>query len=275
MDLIKQSPKVSIIMGIYNCASTLERCIESILSQTFSDWELIICDDGSTDSTIEIAEDYAKNYPEKIILLINESNITLAPTLNRCLAIARGDYIARQDGDDYSAPQRLERQVNFLEKNKKYDLVGTAMVCFDEKGQYGIRDLICEPKPGNLLWGTTFCHATIMIKREVFEALGGYSEATSHRQVEDYELWFRFFSKGYIGYNLNEQLYYANEDRNAYSRKSFKRRLNEAGVMLEGYSLLKLPKRYCLMILKPVVIALLPKTVLKLFHRLRMNKVGK
>ena len=84
--------KVSIIMGIYNCAPTLPEAIGSILTQTFSDWQLVLCDDGSTDDTYAVAKGYLDKYPEKIILLQNETNMGLNHTLNRCLAAATGEY---------------------------------------------------------------------------------------------------------------------------------------------------------------------------------------
>ena len=125
-------PKISVIMGIYNCASTLPDAIDSILSQTYTDWELILCDDGSVDDTYAVAEEYQIKYPEKIRLIKNESNSGLPKTLNNCLAVAEGTYIARMDGDDISMPDRFEKQIRFLEENPdKIDLV--EWVLFDDR----------------------------------------------------------------------------------------------------------------------------------------------
>ena len=109
--------KVSIIMGIYNCASTLPEAIDSIINQTYNNWELIMCDDGSVDNTYEIADKYRNQYPKKIVLLKNEKNMGLNYTLNECLKHSSGEYIARMDGDDLSLPTRLEKEVAFLENN--------------------------------------------------------------------------------------------------------------------------------------------------------------
>ena len=103
--------KVSIIMGIYNCQDTLPEAIDSILEQTYTNWELILCDDCSTDNTYSIAEQYKNKYPEKIILIRNSENKKLAFTLNHCLEYATGEYVARMDGDDISAPNRFEKQL--------------------------------------------------------------------------------------------------------------------------------------------------------------------
>lgn len=151
-----RKPKVSIIMGVYNCQDTVEESIESILQQTYDNWEFIICDDASTDGTYEKVLSYTKRDPERIRLIRNEHNQRLAASLNRCLAEARGDLIARQDGDDISVPDRLEKQVHFLETHPEYDVVGTAMTVFDESGTKGVRALISAPDRKVLARGTPF-----------------------------------------------------------------------------------------------------------------------
>lgn len=106
--------KISILMGIYNCASTLAEAIDSILAQTFTDWELILCDDGSKDDTYAVADSYRRRYPHKIILIKNPQNMGLNFTLNHCLEHASGEYIARIQRNPHSqnrawgAPFRLE-----------------------------------------------------------------------------------------------------------------------------------------------------------------------
>ena len=107
-------PKISIIMGIYNCGKTLDEALKSILDQTYTDWEIVMCDDGSSDNTLEIAEKYQANYPEKVTVLKNEQNMGLNATLNKCLKATKGEYIARQDGDDISLPDRFIKEVKFL-----------------------------------------------------------------------------------------------------------------------------------------------------------------
>ena len=264
---VKKQPKVSIIMGIYNCESTLKESIESIINQTYTNWELIMCDDCSNDNTYNVAKYYAKKYPDKIKLIRNEKNLTLGPTLNRCLELVEGKYIARQDGDDLSTNDRLEKQVEFLEKNNEWDLVGAGMTSFDDNGNYGIRLTKEIPVSKDLMKGTTFAHATILMKSEVMKELNGYSEESSVKQVEDYHLWFRFFEKGYKGYNLQEPLYYVREDRDAYKRKNIKRRLNELKVMINGIKRLNLPVKNYFMIIKPIIAAIVPNYILMKYHK--------
>ena len=127
--------KVSIIMGIYNCAPTLPEAVDSILAQTFTDWQLVLCDDGSLDDTYAVAARYQAAYPEKVVLLQNERNMGLNHTLNRCLAAATGEYVARMDGDDISLPTRLEKEAAFLDAHPEYAIVSTPMIFFDENGE--------------------------------------------------------------------------------------------------------------------------------------------
>ncbi|MGL4652171.1 glycosyltransferase family 2 protein [Cetobacterium sp.] len=241
------SKKVSIIMGIYNCSETLEEAIQSIINQSYKNWELIMCDDASVDSTYEIAKKYKLMYPEKIKLLKNEKNLTLGPTLNRCLNVAEGFYIARQDADDKSHFQRLEKQVAELEKNLGYDLVGTSMFSYDGQNILGIRKpSILNPLKTDLIKNIPFFHATILIKRSVLKELKGYSLKKNRRRVEDIDLWFKFFTNGYKGYNLEEALYYVREDGNQYKRRVFKNYLNSTITCIQGTTLAKLPAKYYL-----------------------------
>lgn len=265
-------PKVSIIMGIYNCEKTLGESIESIIKQTYTNWELIMCDDFSVDNTYKIANQYKDKYPDKIKLIKNESNVTLGPTLNRCIELVEGDYIARQDGDDLSTNDRLQKQMEFLEKNKQFDLVSSGMNIFDENGEYGIRKLKSEPEGKDLMKGCVFAHATVVMKTEVMKSLGGYSEKIEKKQVEDYDLWFRFFENGYKGYNLHENLYCVREDRQSYKRKNMKRRINEIKIMVEGANKLKLHKKYHVMILKPIIAVIIPNYILMKYHKYKFKK---
>ena len=162
--------KISIIMGIYNCASTLDEAIESIIAQTYPNWQMIMCDDGSSDNTYEVAEKYVKSDPERFVLIKNETNQGLNITLNNCLAIADGDYVARMDGDDISLPERFEKEVDFLNNHPEFAIVSTPMILFDESGEWGkTADPIKEPGIIDFAYHTPFhCHAPCMIKREAF-----------------------------------------------------------------------------------------------------------
>lgn len=119
-------------MGVYNAAETLSAAIESVLAQTFEDWEMIICDDCSTDNTQEVVSRYTNKFPQ-IKLIRNETNKRLAYSLNYCLEYAQGEYIARMDADDMCLPNRLKKQVEFLDSHPEYQVVGGGVQLFDGK----------------------------------------------------------------------------------------------------------------------------------------------
>lgn len=252
------TPRVSVIMGIYNCGKTLESAVESILRQTYTNWELILCDDGSSDNTYELAGKYAEQYPEKIILLRNERNRKLSGTLNRCLEKAGGELIARMDGDDISRPERLGKQVQYLLDHPDVDLVGTQMLRFDETGHTGILKAPLHPVPEMLRGGTPIHHATILTYRSVYDALGGYTDTETVEGVEDVDLWFRFFEQGFTAATLDEALYEVRMDKDALKRRTLRRRLRSIRTRAAGYKRLGFPKRWlirpaCLLIAKGLV----------------------
>lgn len=264
--------KISVIMGIYNCANTLNDAIDSLLSQTFDDWQLIMCDDGSTDNTYTVAKQYSKKYPDKIILIKNEKNMGLNYTLNHCLEYADTEYIARMDGDDISLPQRFEKQLEFLEKNSQYAIVSCPMIYFDENGDFKTGEGNGEPIIKNIAKSTPFCHAPCLVKAEAYRAVNGYAVSKSRLRVEDWDLWVRMYEKGYRGYNLSEPLYKMRDDRNATARRKFKYRFNEALVTASAIKKLKLPKIYYIWILRPILVGLLPKPIYTYLHKRKLSK---
>ena len=244
--------KISILMGIYNCAPTLEEAIDSILNQTYTNWELILCDDCSTDDTYKIAESYQKQYPGKIILLKNEKNSRLAFTLNHCLENATGEFVARMDGDDISVSERFEKQVAFLRSHPDIVLVGTAMQRFSDDGSLGAI-AYCEEYPDKdtpYNKGLVFNHATIMAYREVYNKLGGYTVAPRTVRGQDMDLWFRFLASGYYGANIQDPLYMVRENEAAIARRNAKDRWITFQTEIYGYKLLHYK---CFRYIKPLL----------------------
>lgn len=261
-------------MGIYNCEDTLDAAVESILGQTYPNWELIMCDDGSSDDTYQIALKYQSKYPNKIKVIKNEKNIRLAATLNHCAKYASGQYIARMDGDDISDLCRFEKQINFLENHPEYDLVGTYMKSFDENGDRNIIPIKKEPVKTDLPKFNPFHHATIMMKTSVFDKLNGYRVSSLTTRAEDVDLWFRFFAAGYRGYNIAEPLYLVREDTATFSRRTFKHSVEASKVLMRGIKMLKLPAFYYAFALKPIISQITP-VKLKRFFRKNMDEKNK
>lgn len=266
--------KISIIMGIFNCAETLEAAVQCILSQTYLDWELIMCDDGSQDGTYTLAEQLTKQYPEKIRLLKNEENMGLNYTLNRCLSVASGAYIARMDGDDLCPPNRFSQEVAVLEVEPEISIVSTDMEFFDESGVWGHISHPEYPQPRDLLHGSPFCHAPCMVRKEAYLAVGGYTVDEKLLRVEDYHLWLKMYKAGLRGKNIHEALYQMRDDRNAYNRRRFKYRLNEAYVRALCVKELHLPAAGYLYALRPILVGLLPPKVYDLLHKRNLRSDG-
>ncbi len=260
-------PKVSVIMGIYNCAETLAEAIDSILAQTYTDWQMIMCDDGSTDATYEIAQGYVEKYPDKFILLKNEKNMGLNYTLNHCLSVAESEYVARMDGDDISLPERFEKQVQFLDAHPEYAIVSAPIEYFDEEGVFRVGTGNGEPVVKDIVKGPPFCHAPCIIRRDAYIAVGGYSVHKKLLRVEDWHLWIKMYEAGYRGYMMKEVLYRMRDDRNAIVRRKFKYRINESRVIGIAVKRLKLcPLRY-VYCLRPILVGLLPTPLYKILHR--------
>lgn len=262
--------KISVLMGIYNCEDTLGEAIESILAQTESDFELILCDDGSTDDTYAVAKTYAER-DARVVLLQNPSNQGLNQTLNNCLARAQGTYIARMDGDDRCLPHRFATQLEFLEAHPEFAFVSSAMSMFDGQGIWG-RNYPAEQPVARDFKRTPFCHAPVMIRREALEAVEGYSVHQKLLRVEDYHLWVKLYAAGYRGYNLSEPLYLVREDREAAARRKFKYRINQARVQLFAIKALHLPAYYVLYCIPTLLLGLLPQFVYRMLHRARYGK---
>lgn len=217
--------KVSVIMGIYNCSSTLQEALDSLYRQTFQDFVIIMCDDGSTDNTYVIASMNAKNH-DNIILIRNEKNLKLAATLNHCLGYVKTDYVARMDGDDISMPSRFEKQLGFLEGHDEYAFVSSPMLYFDDNGVWAHGKAIPEPQPNDFRRGSApFCHAPAMIRTEALLNVGGYTTGKATERMEDYDLWAKLMISGYRGYNIQEHLYAMRNDRSAFSRRKFSDRI--------------------------------------------------
>jgi len=185
------SPAITVAMSVYNAAPYLGLAIESILAQSFGDFEFLIVNDGSSDSSAEIIDSYAVR--DSRIRPIHQENRGLVASLNRMIDEARAPLIARMDGDDISKPERFARQLAFLDANPDFGVVGTLTINIDGDGNEswlnadqptdweGFRDALRD-KP-------LLCHPSAMMRTEVVRAAGGYRAAFKH--CEDYDLWLR------------------------------------------------------------------------------------
>lgn len=196
-------PKVSIILPVYNSQEYIKEAIESISSQSFKDWELIIIDDASSDQTPNILKKYKD---KRIIGLKNDRNMGVAISLNRGLKQATGEYIARIDADDICFPNRFELQVEFLDNNPATVIVGSNAEIINSSGDVlfitdlpttdiGIRNMLFVRNP--------LIHPSVMFRRKILGKVGNYN--IKFNGAEDYELWFRMLKSG-RAYNFKKPL---------------------------------------------------------------------
>lgn len=258
-------PIVSVIMSVFNMndEQILRHSVFSILSQTFTDFEYIICDDGSTDGTYEVLIDICK-HDSRIRVIKNETNMMAAAARNRCISLSNGKYIAVMDADDFSNKNRLQSQVNFLEKFKQYDFVGSSADLFDETGVWGRRKYKNFPEKRDFLFVLPFVHASVMFRRSALEAVGGYRIAKETVRTEDYDLFMRMYVHGSKGANIEEALYSVREDKAAYKRRKYSHRINEAVVRYKGFKALGLMPIGLLYVFKPLIVGIIPQGILNL-----------
>ena len=193
-------------------------------------------------------------------------------TLNECLKQARGKYIARMDGDDRCDKERFSIEIDVLEKESEIAIVSTDMEFFDESGVWGKISHPEYPMPEDFVRESPFCHAPCMVKREAYMKVKGYSVSEKLLRVEDYHLWIKMYKCGYRGKNIHKCLYQMRDDRNAYSRRSLKNRLNEYYVKRLAVRTFRLKKWNYLLALRPIVVGLLPDFVYDKLHKRRLAK---
>ncbi len=257
--------KISVLMGIYNCADTLEQSVKSVLEQTYKNFELIMCDDGSSDDTYAVAQRLALT-DDRIIVIRNEKNIKLGRTLNHCLQVATGEYCARMDGDDYCAPERFEKQVAFLDSHAEYDCVGTYMQIVDGSDKVKIRHVPEYPQIEFLAKSNPCCHATMMMRTQVLRELGGYEVNDKTERIEDVDLFWRFYLSGHKAANILEPLYFVREDANTYKRRRIKFNFICAAYRYNACKKADLSFGYKLQAGRQIIIALIPNSMVRLYH---------
>lgn len=189
-------PLVSVLMPVRNGERYLRQAVDSVLSQKFHDFEFIIIDDASTDNTPQILRSYSDS---RIRVLPNELRLGVARSLNRGLGAARGKYIARQDADDTSEPERFERQVRMMEANPSIVVLGTSATVIDGEGKVeSFWD--CATEDVELKWslikGSPFIHPSIFIRSEAIRRVEGYPISEEVSFCEDFELWSRLERQG-------------------------------------------------------------------------------
>lgn len=210
------TPVISVVMSVYNGGPFLQEAIESILNQTYNNFEFIIINDGSTDNSLKVIKDYAST--DDRVICLSQENIGLTKSLNKGIHIAQGEYIARMDADDVSLAHRFETQLPWLEE-KCYDFCCSRALSI-EKNRITPRIKYYLPKRWLLKFSNPFIHGTYLIRKSVIDKIGGYDE--EFRYSQDYKLIHDIFEKGYKVKYIKEPLYQSRKPPNSISVKNRK-----------------------------------------------------
>ncbi len=260
-------PLISVIMSVYNSdRDMLTKSVRSVLEQTLGDFELIICDDNSESGSLDYLPD-----DSRIKIISSGKNKGLARGLNLCLEHAAGKYIARQDDDDWSVPERFEKQAAFLDGRPDIAFVGSDCALFDSGGNvHGFRSMPAEVEKTDFLFNSPFIHGSVMFRREVFDVCR-YRLTGRTKKYEDYDLFMRLYAEGFRAANINEQLYYFYYDTNLRS-VPFRMRVDEYKVRMNGFKKLGLMPKGFFHAIKPLVLGILPSR-LQMRLKKTFNKV--
>lgn len=241
MNIDSDAPRVSVLMTMFNAAPYLRAAIESVLAQTFAAFEFIIVDDGSTDDSAAIAASYAD---PRVRLVRNAANQGQTACLNQGLALARGEFIARQDADDLSQPERLRRQADFLDAHPEVVLLGTEAEQIDEAGR-ALGRIVLPRDSLAIRWANlldnSFLHSAVMFRARVVRGeFGGYDEA--FRCSQDYALWSRISRRHPVA-NLGESLIRLRTHSNSMMRAQTSLLENETDRILRANLAAEFPAR--------------------------------
>lgn len=260
-------PKISVLMSVKNGGEDLHKSIPSILNQTFKDFEFIICDDGSTDNTLEILTTY-QSKDERIVIIRNEESMGLAYSLNLCIKISKSNILARQDADDYSELERLEKQYCFVVRNPEYAIVGTCWYNVFSDGRKVENPVKELPTAMDQVKGGLYMHPSWMMRKDQLAKVGFYTINSHTLRSQDYHLVMKILGAGMKMYNLQKYLYnYTMDERTMSRSRNWKRVIDLMWIRWDSYRRNHLPLYCYIYVLKPIVTNLLPKSLMFWYYQ--------
>lgn len=230
-DMSQMTPTISVLMPAYNAAAYIREAIDSILNQTFTDFEFVIINDGSTDATEEIILSYSD---ERIQYYTNKCNMGIVKTLNRGIDLCRGKYIARMDADDISMPNRLEKQIHCLEANSQIVASGTLYAILGDEPNMPVDVATnAEDIRYDMAIYCQFAHSTMMIRKDTLDQYKlRYRE--EYKCAEDYKLWTEMLQYGEME-NIPEVLGYIRQCEEGISISNAERQRNLSNIVRKEY----------------------------------------
>lgn len=193
------TPEITVLLPAYNASDVISEAIESILNQSFENFEFLIINDGSTDNTLDIIQSYAKK--DTRIRILNQNNMGLIATLNRGLATSSAKFVARMDADDISLPNRLQLQLDTIKNNPKISVCGSSIEII-ETNEKSIKETAPNKIKAISIFASPLVHPSVLMNKHDVLSVGGYSPHALH--AEDYDLWDRMISRGFQLSNTKE-----------------------------------------------------------------------
>ena len=260
-------PKISVLMPAYNSENYIREAIDSILNQTYGDFEFVIVDDCSTDGTWEIIKEYAKK-DKRIKPLRNKKNSGVTVSLNNGLKKCSGEIIARMDSDDISTADRFEKQIKLMDK---YDVVGANIIFIDENGKRFGKRKYSNDISGVIRLESPLAHPTVMFRKELVDKYGGYDEGYSNSQ--DYDLWLRFYSKNARIKNIDKYLLkyriHLHSVKNSKTKNILRNTIRIKLKANKNYNIRLGSLGWCRLACENLLLVLPERLVLKLFYLLK------
>lgn len=265
---MKDTPLVSVIMSEYNTdEKLLLRSIESIIKQTYKNIELILIDDCGINNVKKIV---SKINDPRIKVYKNKKNSGLVYSLNEAIKKANGEYIARMDTDDYSYPHRIELQVNFMQKNKKYDIIGGNAILYDGEKEWGQTTGTGEITRNQMLNGCPLIHPSVMYKKKVIESIGGYKD---YKRCEDYATWIEAMAEGYKLYKMSDIVLKYHLSKEDYKKRTLKTRKGFFKMLKYQYTKLNpTTTNFCKIYIKTFIAGLIPGSIMYKYHNNKFKK---
>ena len=221
-------------MATHNGKDKIDSAIESVFNQTYDNWKMIICDDGSTDGTYNYLK--GKYKEKRIIILKNNEKKGLAYSLNKCIKECNDcEFIARMDDDDFSYPNRFERQIDYLKNHSKISFVSSNIEIYNGQKIIGTKKLKEFPTKNDLIWNSPFVHPSIIFRRDDLIKSELYRVAPETTRGQDYDLFMRMYSLGLFGANIQEFLFRYTDNNQTRKKRTLKIRLGECKVRFVGY----------------------------------------
>ena len=258
--------EITILMSVYNTPKEqLKEAIESILNQTYKNFEFLIICDGISKEDINFIKGYQD---DRIRIEINETNIGLVKSLNKGIELAKGKFIARMDTDDFSYPERLEKQINFMHQHPEYAIVSGKAHFFDETGIYGTSKICGEINKNDVFKSNPCIHPTMMINKDMIRKIGGYP---NFLRCEDYAIVMQMIANENKIYVLDEVILKYRMDKEGYKKKKFKDRFIEVKMKIIYFKKLNANIFQYFLAFKPLIAGLIPSRIMQQYlkHKLK------